>query len=46
MVVERGALRLSGVGFSFDPVSGELQLGGPVATQAPGAAVGAGEQGK
>jgi hypothetical protein len=44
VVVERGALHLSGVGFSFDPASGELQLGGPVATHAAGAAAGAGEQ--
>ena len=40
VVVERGALHLSGVGFSFDPASGELQLGGPVATHAAGAAAG------
>lgn len=41
VVVERGPLRLSGVGFSFDPQTGELQLNGPVTTQAPGAGQGA-----
>jgi lipopolysaccharide export system protein LptC len=33
--LERGALRLSGVGFTLDPRTGELQLGGPVTTHAP-----------
>jgi hypothetical protein len=41
VVVERGALRLSGVGFAFDPRTGELQLGGPVTTRSPGAGQGA-----
>jgi len=35
-VVRQGA-RLDGVGFTFDPQSGELQIGGPVETTASGA---------
>lgn len=38
--VERQGVRLDGVGFTFDPRSGDLQIGGPVRTQAaqgPGA---------
>ena len=33
VVVERGSLRLEGVGFRFDPDQGELQLEGPVTTR-------------
>jgi lipopolysaccharide export system protein LptC len=36
VTVERGDLRLEGVGFTFDPRSGELEIGGPVRTQARG----------
>ena len=36
VVVERGPLRLSGVGFTFDPETGELLLNGPVTTRVPG----------
>lgn len=34
VVIERQGARLSGVGFSFDPASGELRIGGPVSTTA------------
>lgn len=34
VTVERGGLRLEGVGFTFDPRTGELAIGGPVRTQA------------
>lgn len=34
VTVERGDLRLDGVGFTFDPRTGDLQIGGPVQTQA------------
>jgi hypothetical protein len=37
VVVERGNLRLDGIGFTFDPQSGDLQLGGPVRTESTGA---------
>ena len=33
VVVERGSLTLEGVGFSFDPERGELELEGPVTTR-------------
>ncbi len=36
VVVERQGAKLTGVGFKFDPRSGELQIGGPVKTQASG----------
>jgi lipopolysaccharide export system protein LptC len=36
VVVERGANRLSGVGFVFDPRRGLLEVGGPVSTEAAG----------
>lgn len=32
--VERGDLRLDGVGFTFDPRTGDLEIGGPVRTSA------------
>ncbi len=37
VTVERGSLVLHGVGFTFDPQLGELQLGGPVSTETTGA---------
>jgi hypothetical protein len=37
VVIERGNLRLNGIGFTFDPQTGELQLGGPVTTRSTGA---------
>ncbi len=37
VVVERGNLRLDGIGFTFDPQLGDLQLGGPVKTESTGA---------
>lgn len=37
VVVERGNLVLHGVGFTFEPQVGDLQLGGPVTTEAAGA---------
>jgi len=37
VTVERGDLRLEGVGFTFDPLAGDLQLGGPVRTRSAGA---------
>jgi lipopolysaccharide export system protein LptC len=36
--VERGALTLDGTGFTFDPRTGDLQVGGPVRTRATGGA--------
>ncbi len=36
VTVERQGARLEGVGFTFDPRSGELQIDGPVQTTAPG----------
>ncbi len=37
VVVYRGNLRLEGVGFTFAPQLGDLQLGGPVRTESAGA---------
>jgi hypothetical protein len=37
VVVYRGNLRLEGVGFTFEPQLGDLQLGGPVKTESTGA---------
>ncbi len=37
VVVERGNLVLHGVGFTFEPQVGDLQLGGPVTTETTGA---------
>lgn len=37
VVVERGNLVLHGVGFTFEPQVGDLQLGGPVTTESTGA---------
>lgn len=37
VVVERGNLRLDGVGFTYEPQLGDLQLGGPVKTESGGA---------
>ncbi len=37
VAVERQGARLDGVGFTFDPKTGELQIGGPVKTTASGA---------
>ena len=34
VTLERGDLRLEGVGFTFDPRTGDLQIGGPVRTEA------------
>lgn len=34
VTVERGNVRLEGVGFRFDPRTGDLEIGGPVRTQA------------
>jgi hypothetical protein len=34
VVIERPGARLSGTGFSFDPATGELSIGGPVTTTA------------
>lgn len=36
VAVERGQARLNGVGFVFDPASGQLEVNGPVSTQAAG----------
>jgi lipopolysaccharide export system protein LptC len=36
VTVERGAMRLEGVGFTFDPRTGELRIGGPIRTTAEG----------
>jgi lipopolysaccharide export system protein LptC len=36
VVVERGGNRLSGVGFTYDPRRGLLEVGGPVQTEAAG----------
>jgi lipopolysaccharide export system protein LptC len=33
VIVERGNTRADGVGFTFEPETGELQLGGPVTTR-------------
>lgn len=38
VVVERGDLRLEGVGFTFDPQVGDLEVGGPVTTRSSGEA--------
>lgn len=38
VTVERQGARLEGVGFTFDPKTGELQIGGPVKTTATGGA--------
>lgn len=38
VVVERPGARLEGVGFTFDPRSGELEIDGPVKTRAAGGA--------
>jgi len=37
VTVERRGMRLSGVGFTFDPRTGDLRVGGPVETRAAGA---------
>jgi hypothetical protein len=37
VTVERGNLRIDGVGFTFEPQVGDLQLGGPVKTESGGA---------
>ncbi len=37
VVVTRGSLRFEGVGFTFEPQLGDLQLGGPVRTESAGA---------
>jgi hypothetical protein len=36
VVVDRGSLRLEGVGFTFAPQIGDLQLNGPVTTRTTG----------
>jgi lipopolysaccharide export system protein LptC len=38
VTVERGDLRLEGNGFTFDPPSGDLKIGGPVRTSGGGGA--------
>jgi hypothetical protein len=37
VVVERGNMRADGVGFTFVPQTGDLQMGGPVTTKSGGA---------